>query len=206
MSESSALEEPAGLVLLADFERDQDLVEQLRPLFLEAGLCLQVLNAAEFESDRATTAAVEEAFTTLLSDLPGRRRVGVLGVGEAGERALIVGCTSRQVGFVVSVFGPLVRPELDEARSTQPLELTLNLDAPFLLFRGKQDAGLPQEHLDLLRTKLDAFFRAYEVLEFEGPGIDALRPSSAGYNADIAADLIRELVAQTLAFAADSLD
>ena len=93
---------------------------------------------------------------------------GVVGFCMGGTLAFLLGCTSTSVGAVVDFYGRPLYPELSPEKPTQPLELTLNLDRPFLGFFGEADEGIPTEHVELLRQKLASGAKNFELVTYPG--------------------------------------
>jgi len=75
------------------------------------------------------------------------RSLAVVGTGRGGTLAFLAGCTSTRFSCVVDRDGPVLYPELSEARPIQPIELLLNLDRPLLALFSTGDTTLLEQHL-----------------------------------------------------------
>ena len=129
------------------------------------------------------------------------RSVAVLGFCMGGTLAFLSGCTSTRVACVVDFYGGPVYRELSQAKPTQPIELHLNLDRPFLAFFGGDDAHIPAEHVQLLRERLDMAGKDFEIITFDGAGHGFFNDARPSFHAEAAASAWE----RTLAFLGENL-
>ena len=122
-----------------------------------------------------------------LSALGGRDdvdedRVAVVGLGAGGTFAFLFGCHSGSPAAVVSVGGRVVYAELSAEKPIQPLEMALNLSAPFLGLYGAEDARAPGADVETLRRTLEQFAKPFEIVRLEGAGRDFFHDTRPGYH------------------------
>lgn len=91
-------------------------------------------------------------------------RVATVGFCMGGTLSFLTGCTSRRIGGCVSFYGRIVYPELSREKPTQPIEMALNLDRPYLALFAEEDEGIPAEDVELLRSHLTAGAKNFEVV------------------------------------------
>lgn len=120
-------------------------------------------------------------------------RIAAVGWGGGGTLAFLFGCHADGLAAIADVGGALVLPELDQRRPMQPLEMALNLQAPFLAVLG---ADAPPGHADEVRRVLDQFAKphAVSVLDARGPGF--FDEGASGYDEGLA----RTALERTLGF------
>ncbi len=99
-----------------------------------------------------------------------RERVGAVGIAEGGLLAFLFACTSRRVAAAASLGGSLVRAELSADRPHQPLELALNLSAPFLAVFRERDPATPVDGIERLRQVASQFALACDIVVLPGVG------------------------------------
>ena len=119
--------------------------------------------------DRRAVSDIDAAAGVLAErDEVDGERVATVGFSMGGTLSFLTGCTSRRVGGCVSFYGRIVYPELSREKPTQPIEMALNLDRPYLAFFGEEDEGIPAEDVELLRSHLTAGAKNFEVVCYPG--------------------------------------
>ncbi|HED64777.1 MAG TPA: hypothetical protein ENJ09_04390 [Planctomycetes bacterium] len=117
-----------------------------------SGAVVLVLGADD-ASDREAVARLDGAARWLIEHAHlAPRSLAVVGWGRGGTRAFLAACTSTRFGAAANLGGPVLYPELDAERPTQPLELSLNLDLPLLVIAPEES----EETVLLRRTLADA--------------------------------------------------
>lgn len=131
-------------------------------------------------------------------------RLAALGLGRGGTLAYLLACKSPLLAAVADLGGSLFHPALSAERPIQPLELALNLDAPFLGVFAGSDPAAPPEQIAALRRTLDQFARPAEihVLAEAAAGFLAQPPDADG-PARRAWELARDFLRAQLALEAD---
>ena len=145
-----------------------------------------------------------EAGLEWLERQPGTdaERLAAIGFCMGGNYAFQLGCTSRRVAAVVDFYGRIQYPELSREKPIQPLELALNLTGPLLALFGDEDASIPLEQRERLRTTLESFAKSFEVRTFAGAGHGFFNDLRDGYHEGSA----REAWECTLSFLRESLE
>jgi len=145
------------------------------------GFAVLVPALGALAEDRPAVRALESAAAFLAREAAlDARRIGALGFGRGGTLALLLGCTSSSARALVTFGAPLVYRELSAARPIQPLELLLNLDAPWLAFFGTDDPLVPPADVERLRAALEAGGKHHEIVLGSGGGRGFPRASRAG--------------------------
>lgn len=123
--------------------------------------------------DRRALADLEGALAWLgAREELDERSLGVAGRGHGGTLAFLAACTSRRVAAAVSLGGGVLYPGLSAAHPTQPLELHLNLDRPFLLVRLRGASGEAPGDLEveLLTERLRAGAKDHRCVRADDDG------------------------------------
>lgn len=139
--------------------------------------------------DRRALADLDAA-ARALGELAGvdATAIAVVGFCMGGTLAFMLGCTSTRVTAVVSFYGRLVYRELSESKPTQPLELHLNLDRPLLAFYGARDASIPSADVELLRDRLQAGMKSFQLVTYPEAGHGFMNDRRGGFHAESARD------------------
>lgn len=151
-------------------------------------------------ADRRALAALELA-AGWLAERGDAQSLAVLGFGLGGTLAFMMGCISRRVACVVGCCGTTLYAELSSQRPTQPLELFLNLDRPYLGLFAEHDASEPEGHYERLQERMEAGYKSYELVRYGGTRAGFMDPCSANYDEASA----HAAWQRTLAFLKDSL-
>jgi carboxymethylenebutenolidase len=115
-------------------------------------------------------------------------RVGALGFCMGGNLAYLLGCTSTRVHAVVDFYGRVIYAALDERKPIQPLELALNLTAPFLgLFAGR-DASIPAADVERLRAALSQAGKDFDIVIYPDAEHGFAHSARGTFHAAAAAD------------------
>ncbi len=136
-------------------------------------LALDQLGGAE-PTDRRCTAELDAAGQWLLEEGANPDGLLIVGLDRGATLAFLTACQSSRFQAVVTFDGDVAYPGLDAARPVQPHEMALNLGAPLLAhFASGGDAAAPQDpvpedEIELLRSKLDAFAKPYEIAVYPG--------------------------------------
>jgi len=149
-------------------------------------LALTVLDAA------ATELAAESGVDA--------ERIGAIGFGEAGTRALLFGCTRDRLAVVVLIQAPVLRATLSGARPFQPVEMVLNLTAPLAAHYGDADPEF-SDHAAALETALAQGAKSYELTLHAGAGPTFFDPAGSGYHEPSVAaawEAVRQFLAEHL--------
>ena len=146
--------------------------------------------------DRRSLADLDAALAWLgKQDDVDPRSIAVVGFCMGGTLAFLSGCTSTRVGAVVDFYGGPLYRELSANKPTQPIELHLNLDRPFLGLFGGEDAHIPAEHVELLRERLSMAGKDHEIVVYPGAGHGFFNDARAHFAPDAAADAWRRVLA-----------
>lgn len=141
-------------------------------LLAEAGLAALAPRLApdgELPSDRRAVRDLEAAAAQLASELGGAR-TAVLGLGPGACLAFLQACASRSLAAGVGLGGSLVRAELAADRPSQPLELALNLSAPFLSIFGEGDPAAAPDEPERARRTASQFALPWDIVVAPGAG------------------------------------
>ncbi len=169
--------------------------------------------APKWDADAIRTAVLELPDRRALADIDAAAKflaarddvdkgsVGVLGFCMGGTLAFLTGCTSTRFAAVVEFYGKPLYAELSESKPIQPLELLLNLDRRLLAFFGEDDAGVPMEHVELMRTHLTDACKDFELVTYPGAGHGFFNHRRAGFHEASAQDAWQ----RTLAFLHEAL-
>ena len=132
--------------------------------------------AWELETIRAAAAGLPDrraladldAAAAHLGTQPGvdPRSIAAVGFCMGANLAFQLGCTSMRLAAIVDFYGRPLYAELSAEKPIQPLELALNLDRPLLAFFGEKDASIPPEEVALLRDKLAAGHKNFEIVTY----------------------------------------
>jgi carboxymethylenebutenolidase len=146
--------------------------------------------------DRRAVGDLDAAAAELVArGLAERDRVGALGFCMGGNLAYLLGCTSTRVHAVVDLYGRIVYRELDANKPAQPLELALNLSAPFLgLFAGR-DPGIPVADVERLRAVLSQAAKDFDIVIYPDAEHGFAHSRRGTFHADAAADAWRRVFA-----------
>jgi carboxymethylenebutenolidase len=104
-----------------------------------------------------------------------------------GQYALMAACIVERLAACVSWYGMLRYKEINETKPTSPLELAANLHCPYLGLFGADDALIPTDDVEQLRSVLLENNKTFEIKTYEGAGHaffndsrpDAHRPEAA---------------------------
>jgi carboxymethylenebutenolidase len=162
----------------------------------------QIQQAVASLPDRRALADLDAA-ARVLGERPDvdARSIAAVGFCMGGTQAFMLGCTSTRVAAVVSISGRPLYAELSAEKPIQPLELALNLDRPLLAFFGGRDASIPAEHVELLRERLAAAAKDFEIVTYPEAGHGFMNDRRGRYDAEAAADAWR----RTLTFLRSAL-
>lgn len=113
--------------------------------------------------------------------------VGVTGFCMGGQYALLAACSSPAFAASVSWYGMLRYAENDDRKPASPLQRADRLTCPYLGLFGEEDALIPLDDVEELRTRLAAAGKAFEIVTYQGAGhaffndtrADAYRPDAA---------------------------
>jgi pimeloyl-ACP methyl ester carboxylesterase len=94
----------------------------------------------------------------------------LVGAGGGGTRAFLHACRSRRVDAVILVDAPLVLADLSQDMPVQPLEMSLNLEAPVLVL----DRDGTDERA-AIGARLDPFAKPWDADRALGGEADVLR-------------------------------
>lgn len=117
------------------------------------GLALRALEGADALPDRDAGARLEQE----LERVPSGLRV-LLGAGDGGTRAFLHACRSRRVDAVILVDAPLVLDDLSQDMPVQPLEMSLNLEAPVLVLDRET-----RDEREAIAARLDPFAKPWDA-------------------------------------------
>lgn len=117
------------------------------------GLVLRAVEGADALPDRDAGVRLEQE----LERVPSGLRV-LLGAGGGGTRAFLHACRSRRVDAVILVDAPLVLDDLSQDMPVQPLEMSLNLEAPVLVL----DREATDER-EAIAARLDPFAKPWDA-------------------------------------------
>ncbi|MEM7308307.1 MAG: dienelactone hydrolase family protein [Planctomycetota bacterium] len=149
----------------------------------------QIRGAVASMPDRRAIADLEAAAALLIERFGvDDERLGALGFCMGGNYAYLLGCASRSVSAVVDFYGRIVYPELSANKPTQPLELALNLGAPFLGLFGAEDASIPAEHVQRLDGVLSQFAKDFAIFTYPGAGHGFHNHRRPAFHEDAASD------------------
>lgn len=144
---------------------------------------------------RLTNAGIEMDLQAALEYLRGLtrampRHVGVVGFCLGGFAAFLAACRT-DVAAAVSFYGGGVvrdRPGID----LRPLlSETERITAPILLFFGADDASIPPEDIESIRSRLSATGKVHDIVVYPGAGHGFLCDARASFHAQAAADAWR---------------
>ncbi len=115
------------------------------------------------------------------------RPVGVTGFCMGGQYALMAACTVPDLSACVSWYGMLRYAATDATKPASPLDLAPRLGCPYLGMFGADDALIPTNDVEELRTILAGTGRPVEIVIYPDAGHaffndtrpDAYRPSAA---------------------------
>jgi dienelactone hydrolase len=174
---SRAPDARAGVLLLADEHGDSGEAQALARALEAAGFAVLAPELDPGAADRPTLLALEAAAALLAREARlDARRVAALGIGRGGTLALLLACTGTSVHALVTVDAPLLYGELCAARPIQPLELVLNLGAPWLAFFDAGGARVPREEVERLRRSLAAAGKHHELVVSARSALPVLPP------------------------------
>ena len=131
----------------------------------ERGLVVRAVEGADALPDRDAGARLEQE----LEQVPTGLRV-LVGAGGGGTRAFLHACRSRRVDAVILVDAPLVLADLSQDMPVQPLEMSLNLEAPVLVL----DRDGTDERA-AIGARLDPFAKPWDADRALGGEGDVLR-------------------------------
>jgi pimeloyl-ACP methyl ester carboxylesterase len=131
----------------------------------ERGLAVRAAEGADALPDRDAGARLEQE----LEQVPTGLRV-LVGAGGGGTRAFLHACRSRRVDAVILVDAPLVLADLSQDMPVQPLEMSLNLEAPVLVL----DRDGTDERA-AIAARLDPFAKPWDADRALGGEADVLR-------------------------------
>jgi len=131
----------------------------------ERGLAVRAVEGADALPDRDAGARLEQE----LEQVPTGLRV-LVGAGGGGTRAFLHACRSRRVDAVILVDAPLVLADLSQDMPVQPLEMSLNLEAPVLVL----DRDGTDERA-AIGARLDPFAKPWDADRALGGEGDVLR-------------------------------
>ncbi len=152
--------------------------------------------------DRRALADLDAAAATLgAREDVDADRVAAVGFGAGGCLAFLLGCTSTRIAAVVDFYGGVVYPELSANKTTQPLELVLNLGCPFLGHFGEEDSSIPRDDVERMRGVLSQFAKNFDIFLYPGAGHSFFDDRSSDHHPAAAAEAWQ----RTLAFLSESL-
>lgn len=131
----------------------------------QRSLALRAVEGAEALPDRDAGVRLEQELEQVSSGL----RV-LVGAGGGGTRAFLHACRSRRVDAVILVDAPLVLADLSQDMPVQPLEMSLNLEAPVLVL----DRDGTDERA-AIGARLDPFAKPWDADRALGGEADVLR-------------------------------
>jgi dienelactone hydrolase len=186
----------------AEREGEAGRVEALVSGLASAGCAVLVPELEPGAGDRAAVRGLEAAAAFLAREAGlDARRVAAVGLGRGGTLALLLACTTSCVHALVTFDAAVLYPELDAAHPIQPLELVLNLGAPWL---ASFDDRAPAADVARLRAALEASGKHHELVR--GPGAAARAPDPpSGTGARAEPDLVGGEVERTLSFLREAL-
>lgn len=94
----------------------------------------------------------------------------LIGAGPGGTRAFLHACRSRVVDAVVLVDAPLVLEDLSQGMPVQPLEMSLNLEAPALVLDREET-----DEREAIAARLDPFAKPWDADRCQGLPADLER-------------------------------
>jgi len=195
---------PPAIVLIPDVRGLTDFYRDVARRFAEAGfLTLAVdLYSREGAPDLPDMDAVFRWIRALpdrrvLGDLAAATRhlgaradaIGIAGFCLGGQYALMAACTVPGLAACVSWYGMLRYTETDAVKPESPLAMALRLACPYLGLFGAEDALIPPDDVEELRTTLARTGRPFDIVEYAGAGhafMNETRPD--GYRPEAAAD------------------
>jgi pimeloyl-ACP methyl ester carboxylesterase len=197
--------EGIGVLLVPDAERKDARAEALLWGLASAGCAVLVPELDPGAGDRPALRALEAAAAFLAREARlDPRRIAAVGLGRGGTLALLLACTTSCVHALVTFDAEVLYPELDAARPIQPLELLLNLGAPWLAFFAAEGARVPAADVALLRARLEASGKHHELVL--GPAAAARSdPASGSAARETEADLVGGERERTLSFLREAL-
>lgn len=158
-----------GVLLLVDGAH-ADLVLEATERFADEGrrVLVPAIERADWDADRRAIREIgARADAWRAGGEVDDERLAVVGFGRGGTLAFLLGCAQR-FEAVVDVDGPVLYPGLGPDRPTQPLELGLNLEGAFLGSFAEAHPGVDAEQLALLRERLTAAARPFELERHAG--------------------------------------
>jgi carboxymethylenebutenolidase len=138
--------------------------------------------------DRRVLADLQAAVEFLASrDDVRADAIGITGFCMGGQYALMAACTIERLAACVSWYGMLRYKEINETKPTSPLELAPRLYCPYLGLFGAEDAIIPNQDVEQLRSILSGNGKTFEIKSYAGAGHaffndarpDAYRPEAA---------------------------
>lgn len=163
----------------------------------------QIRGALDGLSDRQVLADLDDALGALgARDGVDGDRLVTLGFCMGGNYAYLSGCHSDRAAAVVDFYGRIVYPELSAHKPVQPLEMALNLGAPFLGHFGEEDPSIPSSEVERLESTLSQFAKSFDIVRYPGAGHGFMNDSRPGYHGPSAEASFR----RTLEFLRDELE
>jgi carboxymethylenebutenolidase len=96
--------------------------------------------------------------------------IGITGFCMGGQYALMAACTVERLAACVSWYGMLRYAETNETKPASPLDLASNLHCPYLGLFGAEDAIIPRQDVEDLRSILTRNGKSFEIEMYEGAG------------------------------------
>lgn len=186
-----------GLLLVHDAHGVDDWLSDLAQRFVELGFEVsapEVLEPEEggaFAADRVVQTQLESALKELSSrDSVDSERLAVIGFGDGGTHAFLLGCASTELAAVAIFDSPLVYAELSREQPIQPLEMALNLSAPLLAVFSSSPSAVEDAHVDQLRQVGSQFAKDFDIVTGDGGAEEAYRHLDSKSSSDARAATI----------------
>ena len=175
-------DERPGLLLVHDMHGVDEWLDGLANSLASLGFEVSVPcvhkadEAGVYAPDREVQSKLESALTELgKREAVDRDRLGVIGFGDGGTHAFLLGCASTELGAVAIFDSPIVYPELSREQPIQPLEMALNFSAPLLAVYSSSPAAVEGVHVDQLAQVGSQFAKDFDIVRPDGGCREAYR-------------------------------
>jgi carboxymethylenebutenolidase len=122
-------------------------------------------------------------------------RIGMTGFCMGGRITFLTACNNRSIKAAVPFYGGGIATVMQPSDRTPiaPLDYADKLEAPMLLFFGGQDAFIPLEQVDKIKTRLQDLAKEAETIVYPDADHGFFCDERASYNRTAAEDAWRRL-------------
>ena len=181
-----------GLLLVHDTHGMDDWLHSLVERFASLGFEVSApcVHKADEEGVYAPDREVQSKLETALTELGEREatdadRLGVIGFGDGGTHAFLLGCASTELAAVAIFDSPIVYPELSKEQPIQPLEMALNLSAPLLAVYSSVPSAAADADVDQLHQVGSQFAKDFDIVSCANASSDSYRELGAELAPDV---------------------